>query len=59
MLGCVSVMSKRTLESLDGGGKGTEGVTIQEIGRLVEDDDVGKIPETSSQHHLHLLTTYK
>ena len=37
-----------TLELLNGRGKSTEGVAVKEVGGLVQNDDVGQVPETST-----------
>ncbi|ROV98021.1 hypothetical protein VMCG_07082 [Cytospora schulzeri] len=56
-LGVVSNDDDTTLELLDGLGQGTERVTVQVVGGLVKDDQVGSLPRASSQDNLDTLTT--
>lgn len=48
-----------TLVVADGDGKTTEGVTVQEIGRLVEDEEMGVVPHGAGEDDLDLLATGK
>jgi len=42
------------LKFLDGSGKGTEGLSIEEIRGLIEDEEVGLVPHGGGQHELDL-----
>ncbi|KAF3396471.1 hypothetical protein F1880_007236 [Penicillium rolfsii] len=53
----VSNDDNTTLEGLDGLGEGTEGVTVQVVGRLVKDNDVGALPRAGGEDDLDTLTT--
>jgi hypothetical protein len=46
-----------TLEALEGLDEGSERLTIEVVGRLVETDDVGTTPGGSTENDLDLLTT--
>lgn len=46
-----------TLELLQGLRQGTERVTVEIVGRLVKDDQVGSLPRASRQNDLDTLTT--
>ena len=46
-----------TLERLDGLGQGTERVTVEVVGGLVKDDQVGALPRAGSKDDLDTLTT--
>ena len=46
-----------TLEVADGDGETTEGVTIQEVSRLVKNQHVGVVPHGTGNDDLDLLTT--
>lgn len=56
-LGRVSNDDDTTLELLQGLGQSTQRVTIQIVGRLVKDDQVGSLPRASSQDSLDTLAT--
>ncbi|TFB05190.1 hypothetical protein CCMA1212_003081 [Trichoderma ghanense] len=56
-LGRVSDDDDTTLELLQGLGQGTQRVTVQVVGRLVKDDQVGSLPRASSQDSLDTLAT--
>ena len=46
-----------TVEGLDGAGEGTEGLAIEVIGGLVEDEDMGLVPHSSGKDDLDLLSS--
>ena len=46
------------LELLDRRGKSAERVAVEEVGGLVQDDDVGQVPETST-YRVTLVTVAK
>jgi len=46
-----------TLEGLDGLGESTKGVTVEVVGGLVEDDNVGTLPRASGKNNLDTLAT--
>ena len=56
-LGGVSNDDNTTLELLEGLGKGTKRVTIEVVGRLVEDDQVRTLPRAGGKDDLDTLTT--
>lgn len=61
-LGELSVVSNNkntTLEVLKGRDKGSEGLSVEIVGRLVETDDVGSSPGSGTEDDLNLLTTGK
>lgn len=43
-------------ELADGHGETAQGVAVQEIGRFVEDEQVGVVPHGAGNHHLYLLS---
>jgi len=52
----VSNDDNTTLERLNSLGQSTQGVTVQVVGRLVKNDDVGTLPRASGQDDLDTLT---
>jgi len=53
----VSDDDNTTLEGLQGLGQSTQGVTVQVVSRLIQDDDVGTLPRAGSKDNLDTLTT--
>lgn len=53
----VSNDDNTTLEGLDSLGKGTQGVTVQVVGGLVQDDDMRTLPRAGGKDNLDTLTT--
>lgn len=56
-LGGVSDDDDTTLEGLDGLGESTKGVTVEVVGGLVEDDQVGALPRAGGENDLDTLTS--
>lgn len=53
----VSNDDNTTLEGLDGLGESTKGVTVEVVGGLVKNDDVGTLPRASGENDLNTLAT--
>lgn len=56
-LGGVSNDDNTTLEGLDSLGKSTKGVTVQVVGRLIEDDQMRTLPRAGGEDDLNTLAT--